>query len=98
MSWIETRPHFDAAERKFVFERWQDCEPIVENNKAFQNAGKQTGDFRLVASIPNVVLEKWINEDGVNYLALPKGEFERLIRRKINDPDWAWLRAGGGRL
>jgi hypothetical protein len=28
----------------------------------------------------------------VNYLALPAGEFARLIRRKLADPDWRWLR------
>ena len=38
------------------------------------------------------VLERWIHEEGVNYLALPGEEFARLIRRKLNDPDWRHLR------
>lgn len=96
MSWVETRAHYDDG--KLIFERVQDVEPILERNKAFQNEGKQTGDFRLVASIPCVILEKWINDEGCNYLQLPKHEFERLIRRKLRDPDWSGLLAGGGNL
>ena len=46
----------------------------------------------LVAFVPNVVLEKWMNEEGVPVLGLPADEFARFIRRKLNDPDWRNLR------
>lgn len=93
MSDIATRTHYDAAERAFIFERIQDCEPILERNKALQNERRADSDWgRHIASVPNVILERWIKEDGVNLLALPAQEFGALIRRKLRDPQWAFLR------
>lgn len=89
-----TIPHYDASERTFTFERLQDVEPIIENNKRLQNEPQRSDWGRHVASIPNVIIERWINEDGVNYLALPGPEFAKLIKRKLRDPDWMWLRTG----
>lgn len=93
MSDIHTRSHYDAADGSIVFERIQDCEPILERNKAIQGEHRPDSDWgRHIASIPNVILERWIKEDGVNLLALPADEFGRLIRRKLRDPQWAYLR------
>jgi hypothetical protein len=72
----------------FVISAHQDVEPILEANKAMKNNGKQKGDFRLVASIPNIFIEKWIREEGVNYMNLDKQEFARLIAKKRRDPDY----------
>ena len=92
---VRTEVHTDATEGKVHFRRVQDVEPILERNKALQ-ADEQRSDWgRHIASIPAVILEKWINDDGVNYLSLPKDEFARLVKRKLRDPDWAWLRATG---
>jgi hypothetical protein len=92
MSRVFTRAHLDRGERKIHFARVQDVEPILERNKALQGV-PQTSDWgRHIASIPNVILEKWMNEEGVNYLALPADEFARLLRRKLDDPAWRWLR------
>lgn len=75
----------------FTISAQQDVEPILDRNRAMQNAGKQTGDFRLVASIPTIFIEKWCSEEGVNYLRLDKQEFARLIAKKRRDPDYRWL-------
>jgi len=88
---VRTRVHRDGSDRLIHFERVQDVEPVLESNKA-RRGQRQSGDFRHIASIPNVVLERWMNEEGVNYLALPADEFARLIRRKLADPEWRWLR------
>ena len=93
MSEVRTSAHFDATERTFTFNRSQDCAPVIEMARDFANNGGTRSDFgRLIGIIPNVILEKWINEDGVNYLALPGDEFGRLIKRKLRDPQWAFLR------
>jgi hypothetical protein len=92
MSGVTTRVHVDAGERTVTFERVQDVEPILERNKALQTISQRSDWGRHIASIPNVVLERWIHEEGVNYLALPGDEFARLIRRKLKDPDWRHLR------
>jgi hypothetical protein len=89
---VRTVVHFDRSDNSFTFQRVQDVEAILENNKRLQTEQHRSDWGRHIASIPNVVLEKWINDDGVNYLALPKDEFARLVKRKLRDPDWAWLR------
>lgn len=92
MSGIATRVHLDRSAGVVHVERIQDVEPILERNKALQSIPQRSDFGRHIASIPNVILERWIHEEGVNYLALPGEEFARLIRRKLNDPDWRHLR------
>ena len=92
MSGVVTRVHVDAGEGTLTFERVQDVEPILERNKALQTMPQRSDWGRHIASIPNVILERWIHEEGVNYLGLPGEEFARLIRRKLRDPDWRHLR------
>lgn len=75
----------------FTIAAEQDVEPILEANKAGHLAGKQRGDIRLVASIPAILIEKWLNEEGFNLLTLPKREFTRIIAKKRRDPDYRWL-------
>jgi hypothetical protein len=77
---------------KVVVERWQDVEEIIEENKRLAADPHQSDCGRLIANIPNVILEKWMNEEGVPVLGLPADEFARFIRRKLNDPDWRHLR------
>jgi hypothetical protein len=78
------------------FERWQDCEPIVENNKRLQNE-TQSGDLHHFAEIPNIIIEKWMNEDGISYreIMAPGSEY---AKKKLRDPDWAWLRTTSKRF
>jgi hypothetical protein len=90
VSWVETRAHYDDG--KLIFERVQDVEPILDHNKALQNTAQKRGDFRHIGTIPNVILEKWMNEEGAPVLTMSKDEFARFIRRKLNDPDWRHLR------
>lgn len=48
-----------------------------------------------VASIPAAVQLKWMVEEGLD--AQNPEHADRLMR-KLNDPDWAYLRTGGGNL
>ena len=52
-------------------------------------------DIWRMASIPAVIVEKWLNEDGINVFR--KSDAER-VRRKLNDPEWRWLRTAPGKL
>ena len=97
MNDIKTRLWFEDGD--ITVERVQDVEPIIDQNKRLQALPqKRAGSFRHIGTIPNVILERWIVEDGVNYLALSKEEFDRMIMRKLRDPDWKWLRTGEGRI
>lgn len=74
----------------FTIAAHQDVEPILEANKAMQ-ATKQTGDMRLVASIPSIFVTKWLNDHGFNLLTMGKRDFETMIRKMRRDPDYRHL-------
>jgi len=74
-----------------TFERIQNVAPILDDNKALEQIA-QKGDFRHIATIPNVIIEQWINESGVALLGLPNKDFAAFVKRKLADPDYAYLR------
>lgn len=95
MSEIVNRAHYDAAERRFTFERWQDVEAIIENNKRLRNTPQDhKSGWRHTSTIPNIFLDKWLNEEWErgNPIMMVGEEWERLIQRKINDPEYRFLR------
>lgn len=92
---ITRRAHYDAAERKFTFEIVQDVEPILERNKAIKGQQKDMDWGRHVATIPNVFLTRWLNEEyerGNISIKLFGPEMDALVDRKLKDPEWAFLR------
>lgn len=92
-----TRLSLDRGEKLIVAETMQDVEPILERNKALQGEAQRSDWGRHVASIPNVILVKWLNEEharGNTSLRLFSPEFDALIARKLQDPEWRHLRAG----
>jgi hypothetical protein len=92
MSDVITRVHYDASERTVTFERVQDVEAILEHNKRLQSMPQKSDWGRHIATIPNVILEKWMKEDGVNLLGLSSEEWGAFIRKKLADPDYRFLR------
>jgi hypothetical protein len=98
---VSTVFHFDHDGDKTIVETTQDVEPILESNKALQTAGdgyNADRDLRRIASIPLVVAQKWMKDDGVNFLALNRREKTAYLRRKLNDPEYAYLRTSPGRF
>ena len=91
---ITTRAHYDAAERKFIIERVQDVEPISELNKQLQSTPQKSESFHHVASIPNIFLEKWLNEEAArgNVMTLFSHDFDKMVFKKLRDPDWRFLK------
>lgn len=87
-----TRVHLDNDGDHFTVESVQDVEPILERNKELQKIPQKSDWGRHIACIPNVILLKWMNDEGVNLLAMSGEEFGAFIRRKLNDPDWRHLR------
>jgi hypothetical protein len=90
---LDTRLWLDG--RDLRVHSYQDVEPIIEDNKRWKNAGNQSGDFRRVASIPNNIILQWLNDEwarGNTTLKLFGEEFDKLVERKLADPDWAFLR------
>jgi hypothetical protein len=74
----------------------QDTEAHIDRNKAMatHNDGyTPTREMRRVASIPAIVMLKWLNEEG--WWALDPGAANKLAQ-KLNDPTWAYLRTAPG--
>tara|TARA_B110000908_G_scaffold83016_1_gene99396 strand:+ start:897 stop:1196 length:300 start_codon:yes stop_codon:yes gene_type:complete len=76
----------------------QDISGILAENKRAREAaeGQKMGENVRVASIPSVVVMQWM-EEGINVMA-PNREDQKRIKKKLNSPEWAYLRTGGGRL
>lgn len=95
----------DIAERwtreqgKIVICRTQDVQPYLDANKRLQ--AEQVGGWRrtakrngrLVADIPNVVVEMWLKQ-GFNMFTAS----ERELRKKLDEPEWSYLKTIPGRV
>lgn len=94
MSEVRTRLTLDQW-GDITVQRTQDVQPILDQNAALRSERQKSDWGRHVATIPNVLLERWLNEEWAkgNTTLKPSGpEFNALIRRKLQDPDYRWLR------
>lgn len=95
MSDVATKWDWDEGTQTLILNRIQDVEPIIEQNKKLQSQRQNSDWGRHVATIPNVIIEKWLNEEWNrgNTKMLPfTPEFDELVERKLQDPDWKYLR------
>lgn len=80
---------------KIIASTWQDVEPVLERNHALRTQQQHSDWGRHVASIPNVILTKWLNEAyarGHVSLRIFTPEFDEFVKQKLQDPEWAYLR------
>lgn len=92
MSAASTRMHF--VDGLMVVERAQNCTVIADGCKALANETEQRGDVRLAARLPDVIVERYCNDNGITL-----GEFvgnPEHIRRVCNDPALAAFRVWPG--
>ena len=83
-----------------------DVEPLLDHNKAMSthNDGySQTREIRRVASIPAIVQMMWAEEirfdpKHPNHSSPLHPVNREFLARKLNDPDWAYLRTAPGRI
>jgi hypothetical protein len=90
---VQTLYHADG--RQITIERVQDVEPILEDNKLLQTIEQRSDWGRHVARVPNVVLEKWLNEEwerGNISMQFGSDEFYEMVRRKLRDPEYRAFR------
>jgi hypothetical protein len=90
----EPRFHLDPDGDHLTIEHVQDVEPILDRNKELRAEPQRSDWGRWVASIPNVVIVRWMNEEaarGNNVLPFTR-EFDDVVARKLRDPEWAYLR------
>ena len=88
-------PGSSPGSRDLIAHTYQDAEDIIERNKALRTLPQKSDWGRHVASIPNIILEQWLNEEhrrgNVNLRPYTK-EFDVIIAKKLRNPDWRWLR------
>jgi hypothetical protein len=96
------RPDTDVlfdSDGKVIFRTQQETQPVLDHAKVLRDDTSDRGwcmggDFRRVASVPAVVLVEWMNE-GIDVFS---GDQQDAIARKLNDPDYFYLRTAPGRL
>ncbi len=92
---IDTRIHLDTNGEDLTVEHVQDIEPILERNKTLRTEDQRSDWGRHVASIPNVIYVRWLNEEhdrGNTSLRMFTPEFDEIVQKKLNDPEWMYLR------
>lgn len=90
---VHTLYHADG--REITIQRVQDVEPIIEHNKKLQTMEQKSDWGRHVARVPNVVLEKWLNEEwqrGNINMQFGSDEFYEMVERKLQDPEYRAFR------
>lgn len=92
---LDTRLHVDRSEKKFTIERRQDVEAIIENNKRLQSIEQKSDWGRHIASVPNIFLEQWLNEEwarGNKEMRLFSEDFNKMVALKLQSNEWKFLR------
>lgn len=82
---------------KTIFSASQDCTPIAEYAKAQHNEGNfGTKEVKHAARIPNVIVEKYCNDNGITFEQFMGEEIH--IRRLVMNPDNAMFRIWPGKI
>ena len=96
---IKTYHHYDHDTKITRIESVQDVEPILEMNKELAKTEHQAKGIKNswwhAASVPNLIIEKWLKEDGIDFF---NQDHWPAIKRKLNSPEWRYLRTGRGKL
>lgn len=90
---MKTYWDYDEINDKEIIETVQDVEPILEANKRLYNnpSHRQHGvkhEFAHVAHIPMILVHKWLME-GID--VYKESDWPR-VKRKLEDPDYKYLR------
>lgn len=92
---VQTKIHIDSNGQDLAIEHRQDCEAIVEWNKEARRDEQHSDWGRHIARIPNVIYVKWLDEQhakGNTSLRMFTPEFDEIVQKKLQDPEWAYLR------
>jgi hypothetical protein len=101
MNGLQVVPHLDSNGEDLAIEHIQDVGPILEWNRESRRDEQHSDWGRHVARIPNVIYVKWLNEEhalGNTALRLFTPEFDRIVQKKLDDPEWAYLRTDRPKL
>lgn len=95
---VTTTFDYDHVSDTTYIGMYQDVSVILDRNKALQNDedysknGIKT-EWWHMCKIPNIVIEKWKNEKGVDVL---NKDHWPAVKKLLNDPEWKWLKTTAG--
>ncbi len=92
---LQTKIHLDSNGKDLAIEHSQDVEPILDWNKEARREDQRSDWGRHVARIPNVIYVRWLDEEhrkGNTSLRMFTPEFDLIVQKKLQDPEWAHLR------
>lgn len=95
MPGVLIRPHFADNGQDLTIQQTQDVEPILDFNKEARREEQYSDWGRHVARIPNVIYTKWLDEEyarGNTTLRMFTPEFDAIVQKKLEDPEWKYLR------
>lgn len=93
-SGITTTFDYDEASDTTIISREQDVSSLLDFNKTLANEDGVTKEgiknsWWLYANIPNIVIEKWLNEHGVNVY---DKDHNKAVFRLLNQPEYRYLK------
>ena len=85
---------YNLKDGEAVWRTTEDVEPTLEHNKSLRTMSQKSDWGRQVAKVPTVILLQWLNAEwqrgnDIKYLS---PEYYALVWKKLQDPDWAYLR------
>lgn len=96
---VTSEKFYDEDGDALVVRYSDDVEATLASNKAAQAAftGFDRREvFHKVAEIPAIMIVKWLTEEGLNFYK--KEDFDLIIKRKLNNPDYQFLKTIPGRI
>jgi hypothetical protein len=95
---VTTTFDYDHATDTTYIGMYQDVSVIVDGNKSLQNDTDYSKkgikeEWWHMCKIPNIVIEKWKNEKGVDVL---NKDHWPAVKKLLNDPEWKWLKTTSG--
>jgi len=98
---LAVKVHLDTNGEDLAVEHVQDVEPILDWNREARREEQNSDWGRHIARIPNVIYVKWFDEEhakGNTFLRMFTKEFDEIVHRKLEDPEWAYLRVDRPKL
>lgn len=95
MSDVSTKIHVENGD--VIWQRTQDCTPIVEETKRLSLNGEHgSSEMRHAARFPMVLIEKYINDKGITFQEFMKDKTH--VKTMLSDPALADFRIWRGNV
>lgn len=91
---------YDQEADRMTVDISQNYAPFIDYNKRLLRDADYDGytpsrDLQRVATIPPIIIEKWLREENIN---IYKDEDWPKVVQKLDDPDYRWLRCSDGHI